>query len=91
MSVPQTRLAVTDPLAAATALQRRRVQADAAGRIALNLPELAGQDLEVIVRPARTPAEPSAWRPDADPVPPSGFKNINKRFSKFLCSLIGKS
>ncbi|HNC79729.1 MAG TPA: lipopolysaccharide biosynthesis protein RfbH [Rhodocyclaceae bacterium] len=72
MSVPQTRLAVTDPLAAATALQRRRVQADAAGRIALDLPELAGQDLEVIVRPARTPAEPSAWRPDADPVPPSG-------------------
>src|SRR5574343_1761820 len=35
-------------------------------------PELAGQDLEVIVRPARPATTPRAWQAGVDPVPPSG-------------------
>jgi CDP-6-deoxy-D-xylo-4-hexulose-3-dehydrase len=40
--------------------------------VQLNLPELAGQDVEIIVRPARAATPPVAWRPGIDAIPPSG-------------------
>ena len=42
------------------------------GRLLLDLPELAGQELEIIVRPARSQPAAQGWRPGVDPVPPSG-------------------
>ncbi|MBL8458231.1 MAG: DegT/DnrJ/EryC1/StrS family aminotransferase, partial [Zoogloea sp.] len=53
-------------------LIRKTVTPGADGRLQLDLPELAGQDLEIIVRPARAAASPQAWRPGIDAVPPSG-------------------
>ncbi len=56
-------------------LLRQTLRADADGRLQLDLaarPDLAGQTLEVIVRPARPDAVAGAWRPGIDPVPPSG-------------------
>ena len=54
---------------------RQTLTPSADGSLQLDLsahPELAGQDLEVIVRPARAAATPRDWRPGIDPVPPSG-------------------
>lgn len=53
-------------------LIRKTLRPDADGRLQLDLPEFAGQALEVIVRPARPAAAPHAWQPGIDPVPPSG-------------------
>jgi len=53
-------------------LIRHTLRPDADGRLQLDLPELAGQDLEIIVRPARPAAKPRAWQAGVDPVPPSG-------------------
>ena len=53
-------------------LIRQTLTPDANGHLQLDLPELAGQELEVIVRPARSAAAPQAWRPGIDAVPPSG-------------------
>lgn len=56
-------------------LLRKTLTPGSDGRLELDLsahPELAGQALEIIVRPARAPATPPAWRPGIDPVPPSG-------------------
>ncbi len=54
---------------------RQTLTPGADGSLQLDLaahPELAGQDLEVIVRPARPATAPRDWRPGLDPVPPSG-------------------
>ena len=56
-------------------LIRKTLTPGADGSLQLDLsahPELAGQELEVIVRPARAAAAPRDWRPGIDPVPPSG-------------------
>ncbi|MBL8434674.1 MAG: lipopolysaccharide biosynthesis protein RfbH [Zoogloea sp.] len=53
-------------------LIRKTLRPDADGHLQLDLPEFAGQALEVIVRPARPAAAPQAWQPGIDPVPPSG-------------------
>jgi len=53
-------------------LIRKTLSTDDAGNLSLSLPELAGQELEIIVRPARTSAAAQAWRPGIDPIPPSG-------------------
>ncbi|WP_374494048.1 lipopolysaccharide biosynthesis protein RfbH [Zoogloea sp.] len=53
-------------------LIRKTLTPGADGRLQLDLPELAGQELEIIVRPARAAASPQAWRPGIDAVPPSG-------------------
>jgi CDP-6-deoxy-D-xylo-4-hexulose-3-dehydrase len=53
-------------------LIRQTLSADANGSLQLELPELAGQTLEVIVRPARNTQSTQPWRPGIDAVPPSG-------------------
>ncbi len=53
-------------------LIRKTLRPDADGRLQLDLPEFAGQALEVIVRPARPATTPRAWQAGVDPVPPSG-------------------
>ena len=53
-------------------LIRKTLTPGADGRLQLDLPELAGQELEIIVRPARPAAPAQAWRPGIDAVPPSG-------------------
>lgn len=53
-------------------LIRKTFTPDADGRLQIDLPELAGQELEIIVRPARTATTPQAWRPGIDAIPPSG-------------------
>ena len=53
-------------------LIRHTLRPDADGRLQLELPELAGQELEIIVRPARPATTPRAWQAGIDPVPPAG-------------------
>ena len=56
-------------------LIRKTLSAGPDGRLELDLsshPELAGQALEVIVRPARAASGAQAWQAGVDPVPPSG-------------------
>ena len=53
-------------------LIRKTLRPDADGHLQLDLPEFAGQALEVIVRPARPAAAPRVWQAGVDPVPPSG-------------------
>ncbi|MCK6398877.1 lipopolysaccharide biosynthesis protein RfbH [Thauera aminoaromatica] len=53
-------------------LIRKTLTPDAEGKLLLDLPEMAGQALEIIVRPARQTTSPPAWRAGVDPVPPSG-------------------
>ncbi|MDD0816583.1 lipopolysaccharide biosynthesis protein RfbH [Curvibacter sp. HBC28] len=54
-------------------LIRHTLSANAQGQVQLSLPpELAGQDVEIIVRPARAATQPVAWRPGIDTIPPSG-------------------
>ncbi|MBV5293159.1 MAG: lipopolysaccharide biosynthesis protein RfbH [Curvibacter lanceolatus] len=53
-------------------LTRHQLTAAADGQVHLNLPELAGQELEIIVRPARAAATAPAWRAGIDAIPPSG-------------------
>ena len=53
-------------------LTRHQLTAAADGQIHLNLPELAGQELEIIVRPARAAATAQPWRAGIDAIPPSG-------------------
>lgn len=53
-------------------LTRHQLTAAADGQVQLNLPDLAGQALEIIVRPARTTAAAQPWRPGIDAIPPSG-------------------
>lgn len=53
-------------------LIRKTLTPDADGQLLLALPEMAGQALEIIVRPARPMVSPQAWRAGVDPVPPSG-------------------
>lgn len=50
--------------------QHQRLNLDAKGRAQLDLPQWAGQAVEVVLRPAAGPAQP--WRVGIDPVPPSG-------------------
>jgi CDP-6-deoxy-D-xylo-4-hexulose-3-dehydrase len=52
-------------------LIRKTLAPDADGKLLLDLPDLAGQPLEVIVRPARADKRlAQAWRPGIDAVPP---------------------
>lgn len=53
-------------------LIRKTLTPDADGKLLLDLPDLAGQPLEVIVRPARPTNAAQAWRAGIDPVPASG-------------------
>jgi CDP-4-dehydro-6-deoxyglucose reductase, E1 len=53
-------------------LTRHQLTAAADGQVHLNLPELAGQELEIIVRPARGAATAPPWRAGIDAIPPSG-------------------
>ncbi|WP_043329578.1 lipopolysaccharide biosynthesis protein RfbH [Curvibacter gracilis] len=53
-------------------LTRHQLTAAADGQVHLNLPELAGQELEIIVRPARAAATAQPWRAGIDAIPPSG-------------------
>jgi len=53
-------------------LTRHQLTASADGQVQLNLPELAGQALEIIVRPARPATAAQPWRPGIDAIPPSG-------------------
>ena len=50
--------------------QTQRLTLDANGRAQLELPNWAGRDVEVVLRPAPAPAQ--TWRADIDPIPPSG-------------------
>jgi CDP-6-deoxy-D-xylo-4-hexulose-3-dehydrase len=53
-------------------LTRQTLTPDAHGKLQLDLPELAGQELEIIVRPARQGTAPVPWRAGVDAIPPSG-------------------
>lgn len=53
-------------------LIRKTLTPDSDGRLLLDLPELAGQELEIIVRSARSQPAVQGWRPGIDPIPPSG-------------------
>lgn len=53
-------------------LTRHQLTAAADGQVHLDLPELAGQELEIIVRPARAAAVAQPWRAGVDAIPPSG-------------------
>ncbi len=50
--------------------QHQHLTLDAAGVAQLALPQWAGQDVEVVLRPAQAPVQP--WRAGIDPIPPSG-------------------
>jgi len=50
--------------------QHQRLKLDAAGRTQLELPAWAGQEVELVLRPAPPPPRP--WRAGIDPIPPSG-------------------
>jgi CDP-6-deoxy-D-xylo-4-hexulose-3-dehydrase len=50
--------------------QTQRLTLDADGRAQLDLPNWAGRDVEVVLRPA--PAPTPAWHAGIDPIPPAG-------------------
>ncbi|MGL4409573.1 MAG: lipopolysaccharide biosynthesis protein RfbH [Zoogloea sp.] len=53
-------------------LIRYALRPDASGQCQLNLPELAGQDVEILVRPRQPDSSETPWRAGRDSVPPSG-------------------